>query len=116
MCRAIPRPIAPPNSEGLLRKPLFQIASNVPCLVHDVVAIAENWRQMLASQRANSLNIGESHWPHLEINPSSAYLMRQENGLGRRVRPDRRRSTPWVAPALPLQSTFQSVSLAVLCV
>jgi hypothetical protein len=37
--------------------------------VHHVVAIAENWRQMLASQRANSLNIGESHWPNLEINP-----------------------------------------------
>jgi hypothetical protein len=32
-----------------------------------VVAIAENWRQMLAGQRANSLNIRESHRPHLEI-------------------------------------------------
>jgi hypothetical protein len=33
--------------------------------VHDVVAIAESRRQMLASQGANSLNIGEWHWPHL---------------------------------------------------
>jgi hypothetical protein len=77
MCRVIPRPIAPPNNEGLLGNPLFEIASDVPCLVRDVVAIAENWREMLASQRTNRLNIGESHWPNLEINPlcSSAYLM-----------------------------------------
>jgi hypothetical protein len=37
--------------------------------VHDAVAIAENRRQMLASQRANSLNIREPHWTHLEIDP-----------------------------------------------
>jgi hypothetical protein len=89
--------------------------------VHDVVAIAKNRRQMLASQRANSLNIGESHWPHLEINPFMLKRVpdapREWTGASAFVsdpfEEDQRHGR---LRQLPLQSTFQSVSLAVLCV
>jgi hypothetical protein len=86
-----------------------------------MVTIAENWRQMLASQRANSLDIGKSNWPHLEIN--AFMLKRVPDAPGVWTRASAFVSNPFEEGQRhrklrqqPLQSAFRTVALAVLYV
>src|SRR5262249_11437901 len=50
-------------------KLVLEVASNIPCLVHDMIAIAQDGRQMLAAQGANGFDIGKPHRSHLKIEP-----------------------------------------------
>ena len=50
-------------------KLLLQVASNVPCLVHDMVMMAQDGRQMLAAENTNGSDIGKPHRPNFKIDP-----------------------------------------------
>src|SRR5262249_27340852 len=48
-------------------KLLLEVASNIPRLVHNMVTVAQDGRQMLAAQGTNGSDISKPHWAHLKI-------------------------------------------------